>query len=136
MAADTQRMQLRTPGGTRGAEEIAAWLVVRLAEALAVEATTIDVRTAFAEYGLDSAESVILAGDLEEWLGRTLPATLVWEYPTIEVLSRHLAGAGGAAAAPQPIPTVADAPGIEALLRAIEGLSDDSAAIALRGIQR
>jgi acyl carrier protein len=72
--------------------EIRAWLVVQLAELLGVSADEIDVRQPFRDYGLDSAEGVILAGDLEDWLGRELPATLAWDYPTIEALASHLAG--------------------------------------------
>jgi 8-amino-7-oxononanoate synthase len=40
---------------------------------------------------------------LEIWLGRRLPSTLVYDYPTIETLARHLAGgADGAAEAAGP----------------------------------
>src|SRR5439155_6815310 len=43
-----------------------------------------------ANYGLHSADMVGLVGDLERWLGRTLPATLAWEYPTVEALAEYL----------------------------------------------
>jgi hypothetical protein len=33
---------------------------------------------------------VSLSGDLEDYLNRPLPATLLWDFPTIETLSRHL----------------------------------------------
>ena len=32
-------------------------------------------------------EAVSFAGDLEEWLGRDLPATLLWDYPTLAALA-------------------------------------------------
>src|SRR5207249_2733002 len=43
-------------------------------------------------FGLGSLQAVGLAGDLQEWLGRPLSPTLVYEYPTIEALAQHLAG--------------------------------------------
>jgi amino acid adenylation domain-containing protein len=73
------------------ASAIESWLVNRVAEALGVSPTDIDVREALASYGLDSVRAVSLSGDLEEWLDRRLSPTLVYDYPTIEALARHLA---------------------------------------------
>ncbi len=78
-----------------GAAAIEAWLVSRLSGLLGLDPAEIDIRQPFASYGLDSAQSVSLAGELETWLGRTLPPTLVWDYPTIEALARHLASEAG-----------------------------------------
>src|SRR5664280_3824261 len=74
------------------AEVIQAWLVSKLSERLGIESHEIDVREPFASYGLGSTEAVSLAGELAEWLGRKLSPALVYEYPTIETLARHLAG--------------------------------------------
>jgi myxalamid-type polyketide synthase MxaE and MxaD len=74
------------------AEGIQAWLVAKLSERLGIAAEAIDVREPFASYGLGSTEAVSLAGELAEWLGRKLSPALVYEYPTIEALARHLAG--------------------------------------------
>src|SRR5215472_10516589 len=68
------------------------WLVTRLSEVLGVEPQDIDIREPFTSYGLTSVDAVGLSGDLEEWLGLSLSPTLAYEYPTIEILSRHLAG--------------------------------------------
>ncbi len=68
------------------------WLIIRLAQLLEVVPTTIDVHTAFANYGLASFEAVNLSGELESWLGRPLPETLFYDYPTIELLSHYLSG--------------------------------------------
>jgi hypothetical protein len=40
---------------------------------------------------LDSMVGVSLAGDLEDWLGLALSPTLLWDYPTVETLTRYLA---------------------------------------------
>jgi len=41
--------------------------------------------------GLDSANSVFLIVELEDWLGLELTPELLFEHPTIRVLARHLA---------------------------------------------
>ena len=46
----------------------------------------------FVDYGLDSVQAVSIVGDLETWLGRSLSPTLIWDFPTIEDLAKHLAG--------------------------------------------
>jgi acyl carrier protein len=45
----------------------------------------------FARLGLDSANSVFLIVELEDWLGLELTPDLLFEYPTIGELARHLA---------------------------------------------
>ena len=42
------------------------------------------------ELGLDSLMAVELCNCLGNALGRTLPATLLYDYPTVEVLARYL----------------------------------------------
>ncbi len=79
-----------TPGAP-DAEAIAAWLVDKLAGPLGLPASEIDPTRPFANFGLGSLRAVGLAGELEEWLGRPLSPTLLYEYPTVESLSRHLA---------------------------------------------
>jgi acyl carrier protein len=78
---------------------IRRWLVAHLAATLGTTAEAIDPREPFAGYGLDSLKAVALAGDLETWLGRRLPATLAYDYPTVEELARHLGGVASDAAA-------------------------------------
>ncbi|HEX7843260.1 MAG TPA: SDR family NAD(P)-dependent oxidoreductase [Kofleriaceae bacterium] len=73
------------------ADEIEAWLVRHLAEHLDVSMDAIDPCEPFASHGLTSREAVVLSGELEEWLERTLSPTLVWEHPTIRALARSLA---------------------------------------------
>ena len=65
------------------AAAIVGWLVQRLADVVELEVNEIDVDIPFERYGLDSRSAASLAGELEEWLGCSLPATLLWDYPTI-----------------------------------------------------
>ena len=69
------------------------WLVTHLAAALKLTPDQIDIRQPFSHYGLDSVQAVSLAGDLETWLDRSLPPTLVWDYPTINSLADYLSDA-------------------------------------------
>src|SRR4029079_1569202 len=48
------------------------------------------------ELGLDSLMAVELRNALSEVLGQTLPATLMFDYPTVEVLSGYLSRHVGA----------------------------------------
>jgi len=75
----------------RGEAEIVAWLVARLARESGIHPDEIDLGQPFASFGVDSARALILIGDLETWLGRRLPPIVLWNYPTVEALARHLA---------------------------------------------
>ena len=74
------------------AETIQHWLVTHLAQELGFESHDMDVHMPLTEYGLDSLAGMVLAGDLEEWLGVQLSPTLLWDYPVIASLAQHLAG--------------------------------------------
>jgi acyl transferase domain-containing protein/acyl carrier protein len=71
---------------------VQSWLVAKLAEYLDIDPSTIDIHEPFASYGLESAEAISLSGELEEWLGRDLSPSLLYDYPSISILARYLAG--------------------------------------------
>jgi acyl carrier protein len=83
-------------GRPKDREMIQAWLIRKVSTALSLNPDQIDPRETFSSFGLDSRTAVSLSGDLERWLGRRLPPTLVWDYPTIDALADHL----GAVASP------------------------------------
>lgn len=68
------------------------WCVQYLARTLDAPEQAIDPDVKFARLGLDSANSVYLLVELEEWLGLELTPDLVFEHPTISDLARYLAG--------------------------------------------
>jgi acyl carrier protein len=74
------------------AKEIADWITARLAEALRLPVSEIDIQREWTEFGLDSMRMMSLTSDLVEWLDRDLAADLLWKCPTISLLSKHLAG--------------------------------------------
>jgi acyl carrier protein len=73
------------------AEQVRQWLVEKLAVRLSVAPDTIDVNQYFDEFDLDSTEALILAGELESWLGFEMEATALWYHPTITALADHIA---------------------------------------------
>ncbi|HSM56063.1 MAG TPA: amino acid adenylation domain-containing protein [Candidatus Sulfomarinibacteraceae bacterium] len=70
---------------------IEQWLATHLAARLQTTPDRIDPHRPFVEYGLDSVQAVELVAELEEWLGRSLPPTLVWDYPNVAQLAAFLA---------------------------------------------
>ncbi|ADJ46252.1 type I polyketide synthase [Amycolatopsis mediterranei] len=66
------------------------WLLDTVAEHTGV---TAEPDRPLGDYGLSSRQAVGITADLEERLGRRLPATLLWESPTIDHLVRSLTGA-------------------------------------------
>lgn len=99
---------------TPGPAEVRAWIVAEVARALGIDAERVDPRERFRTYGLDSAFATALAARLGQWLGRPLPATMLWEHPTTEALTRHLtsppaAGVAGASSKPDAHPRAAGA---------------------------
>jgi len=85
----------------------------QLARVLGLDAPEeIEVQQGFFDLGMDSLTSVELRNQLQESLGRSLPATLLFKYPTIENLVDYLATevlaleseppSGKEAAAPEP----------------------------------
>ncbi|HLO02133.1 MAG TPA: acyl carrier protein [Symbiobacteriaceae bacterium] len=82
---------MQLPSRSASVETIQSWLVLQVASHAKVDPTEIDILEPFSRYGLDSLSSVTLVANLESWLENPLPATLFWDYPTIEDLARYLA---------------------------------------------
>lgn len=72
-------------------EEIEAMLVVHVAHRTKTSANEIDRTRRFDHLGLDSADAVALIGELEDFVGRPLSASLPYTFPTIELLARCVA---------------------------------------------
>ena len=70
---------------------LTAWLRTRIAATLKCAPEAIDLHTPFSAYGLDSASLVSLSGELQEYLGRSVPPMVMYDYPDIARLAAHLA---------------------------------------------
>ena len=73
------------------AEVIATWLTENIAEQLEVEPDEIDTSEPIEDYGLDSAQGMIVVSRAEKQFGLEISPMLLWHYPTIEALSQRLA---------------------------------------------
>jgi len=71
-------------------ESIIDFIKKELAVFLIVPADSINVDTAFDQFGLDSAKAILMVGKLEDLLDVELPSTLLWDYNTIKSLADHL----------------------------------------------
>ena len=72
-------------------DSITEWLVQWIAKELGLPTTEIETDKSLLNYSLSSVTAMMLVGDLEEWLGLTLPPTLVWDYPSIAAIADYLA---------------------------------------------
>ncbi|MFD0683588.1 type I polyketide synthase [Actinomadura fibrosa] len=96
--------RVRPQDDTRISEDsIRRYLIEQIARRSRIAAAEVDPDRPLEEFGLASRDAVAIAGELEQMLGRALPATLVWEHPTIDRLAVALAG-GAVEAAPEPAP--------------------------------
>jgi len=71
-------------------DEIKTWILTELAKHLECEIGAINPEQAFPSLGIDSLLAFSITGELSEWIGQDLSATLLWEYPTIDSLARKV----------------------------------------------
>ncbi|MFI6824211.1 SDR family NAD(P)-dependent oxidoreductase [Micromonospora sp. NPDC050187] len=72
------------------ASAVEEWLRQHLAVQLGLDAAGLDAYERFHRYGLTSLRAAGLIAGLSRFLGRPLPATLVWDHPTLDSLVRFL----------------------------------------------
>ena len=82
----------RGASGSPSRDAITAWLAAKVARTAGHAARRRRHPPALAAFGIGSLQAVRLAAELEEWLGRKLAPTLVYDYPTIDALAGFLAG--------------------------------------------
>jgi acyl carrier protein len=81
---------VQTVQDSKSLEDIQAWIVSYVAQLLDISPQQVNTILAFDSYGLDSSAVVSLIGDLEHWLKIDLSPAILFDYPTIELLSQHL----------------------------------------------
>jgi acyl carrier protein len=74
----------------RTTEDIQDWLMGQLAARIQIDVDDIDISATFESFALESADALVLLNQLEQWLGCPVPPVLIWNYPTIELLSQRL----------------------------------------------
>ncbi|MFE3194148.1 acyl carrier protein [Nocardia sp. NPDC059240] len=71
-------------------EQVENWLAEKIAFKLETEPAEISVDDFFDSFGLDSTEALVLANELESWLGFELETTALWYHPTIAQLAVYI----------------------------------------------
>jgi phthiocerol/phenolphthiocerol synthesis type-I polyketide synthase D len=87
------------------ARDLAAWLAGRVADATGVGVESIDPGRPLQEYGLSSRDSVRIIAELGDRIGRTLPSTFGFQYPTITAIAEAVTS--GATVAQFSAPSIA-----------------------------
>ncbi|MFE9023563.1 acyltransferase domain-containing protein [Streptomyces sp. NPDC007808] len=82
---------------------VTEFLLSRVVELLDVSRSEVHRGVPVHRYGLDSMKSVALAASLSEFVGWKVPATWMWQYPTVDELARALVDGPGTA---EPAPSV------------------------------
>jgi acyl transferase domain-containing protein len=89
--ASDLRSRIKSAPGARRRQMLAAFVRERALRALGVDpGRAVDPRTPLGELGLDSLLAVELRNTLGTAVGSTLPATLLFDYPTIDTLTDYL----------------------------------------------
>jgi acyl carrier protein len=97
-------------------EVLVAGVQAAASEALGVARSgEVDPTTPLAELGLDSLMSLELRNALAMKLDRTLPATLLFNFPSVKELADHLAGELGLHTASADKPAACETTGLDAL---------------------
>ena len=87
---EPRRANERGEGPTRS--DLQRWLVERVADEAGLDRHEIALDAPFSSYGIDSAQAVGIVGELERRLGIEIPATALYDFPTIADLAAHLDG--------------------------------------------
>lgn len=76
---------------SRKACDIRDWIVAELAKSMNMAASQIDAFAPLHSLGIDSLAAIGLSGGLASYLGRDVPATLMWDYESIDAIAHALA---------------------------------------------
>jgi myxalamid-type polyketide synthase MxaE and MxaD len=125
----TERLDRATAAERRSL--IAGVIRSALAQTLKLAPDQIDPEREFGAMGLTSLLAMEFRNRLESQLGRALPATLAWNYPTVSALAAHLAGDATEPKSPTKRASI-DATASASRIAAVSAMSDAEAFAALR----
>jgi acyl carrier protein len=100
-------VELRSLDANQRQQRLVTVIRDEAAKVLKVAVSSLAIERPLRDQGMDSLEAVLLSVELGDLLGWDLPETLGLDYPTVEALAAHLAGAVDEHA---PAPKVAPAP--------------------------
>lgn len=76
-----------------GKWQIEEWIAGRVAATLKLPVADVSPEAVFSELGLSSVQAVELAADLEDWSGCEIPATFVYECPSVGEAAAYVVAA-------------------------------------------
>lgn len=71
-------------------KQISNWLITYVSHLVEMSPEDVATDVTFDSYGIDSTGAAGLSGDLSNWLGCSLNASLIHDYPTIDAVSQYL----------------------------------------------
>jgi len=82
-------------------QALTTWLVTKVKTIAKIESTEVDINEQFINYGLNSVDAVNLSGELEDYVGYEIPASIMYEFSTINELAQHLSAEGNSSISTQ-----------------------------------
>ena len=73
--------------------QLTGWLRQWVVSEMKLDSAAVDAGKPLVSLGMDSVHAMMLVGDLEELLDRSLQPTLAWDHPTIDRIAAFLATA-------------------------------------------
>jgi len=86
---NTAPVAVSTPAGPSRAA-IRLWLTRYLTSQLGLSTLVVNDHTAFADYGLDSAQALEFCAAVSDWIGFDVPATQLWDCPNLGEFTQTL----------------------------------------------
>ena len=71
-------------------QDISDFFKLKIAEEMQMDIKEIDIHKNFAQFRLDSINSLFILEQLENYLGVSINPLDFWNYPTIEEFSQHI----------------------------------------------
>jgi len=82
-------------------QALTTWLVTKVKTIAKIESTEVDINEQFINYGLNSVDAVNLSGELEDYVGYEIPASIMYEFSTINELAQQLSAEGNSSISTQ-----------------------------------
>lgn len=90
----------------KSAKQMEHWLTEKLGELLNRSPNSISRSAAFDELGVDSASIIMTSEALAEFIGREVSPTLIYDYPSVELLAQYLDDSNAQGSSPTPLADV------------------------------
>jgi thioesterase domain-containing protein/acyl carrier protein len=87
----TLTLESPTVRAAHSAADIRSWIVGELARSMNMNVSSIDPCAPLQSLGVDSLAAIGMSGGLAAFLGRDVPATLMWDYDSIDAIAHALA---------------------------------------------